>query len=214
MKKIQILASMIRGLNNRHSKCLWVISVIVKMSWRVKQSLLGRLQTLMKRMHVGYCIQSMLHALQLELLIIDPESTLVCQSVHQIQSTCLWDYFLCSIVGKKDWFSKVACINCAFNSVSVLRMYSIDTEAFVFMFNGGSSYGFTLVIHSNRLNHETYPGPCIPAPQLYLLSHTLREMMWTLHIIIILKVGNEGRANEKCPLPYCSIQKVLSNATQ
>ncbi len=34
------------------------------------------------------------------------------------------------------------------------------------------------LIHSNRINHETYPEPCFPSPQLYLLSHTLR--WWAL----------------------------------
>ncbi len=29
------------------------------------------------------------------------------------------------------------------------------------------------LIHSNHLNHELYSEPSFPAPQLYLLSHTL-----------------------------------------
>ncbi len=33
---------------------------------------------------------------------------------------------------------------------------------------------FAQIIHSNRLNHELYSEPSFPAPQLYLLSHTLR----------------------------------------
>ncbi len=28
---------------------------------------------------------------------------------------------------------------------------------------------------SNRINHELYPEPSFPAPQLYLLRHTLRS---------------------------------------
>ncbi len=45
------------------------------------------------------------------------------------------------------------------------------------MFNGGQSPASILspictkncTGHSNRINHETYPEPCFPAPQLYLL---------------------------------------------
>ncbi len=69
-----------------------------------------------------------------------------------------------------------------------LRYDLTDIARIAFMFNGGQSpasilssictnncTGQFLLIHSNRLNHETYPEPCFPAPQLYLLSHTLRH---------------------------------------
>ncbi len=40
-----------------------------------------------------------------------------------------------------------------------------DIACIAFMFDGGKSPA--------SINHETYPEPCFPAPQLYLLSHTL-----------------------------------------
>ncbi len=76
-----------------------------------------------------------------------------------------------------------------------LRNDLTDTARIAFMFNDGQSPGSILssictkncklfdrldivenllLIHSNRLNHETYSEPCFPAPQLYLLSHTLK----------------------------------------
>ncbi len=38
-----------------------------------------------------------------------------------------------------------------------------------------SQWCYKSVIYSNHLNHETYSEPCFPAPQLYLLSHTLKS---------------------------------------
>ena len=42
------------------------------------------------------------------------------------------------------------------------------------------------LIHSNRINHELYSEPTFPAPQLYLLRHTLRFISnpwtWWLHV--------------------------------
>ncbi len=59
------------------------------------------------------------------------------------------------------------------------------------MFNGGQSPASILspicTIHYNRLNHETYPEPCFPAPQLYLLSHTL------IRIYTCVAVDNKPR---------------------
>ncbi len=53
------------------------------------------------------------------------------------------------------------------------------------MFNGGQSPASIFspictqicigLIHSNRLNDELYSEPSFPAPQLYLLSHTLKD---------------------------------------
>ncbi len=34
------------------------------------------------------------------------------------------------------------------------------------------------LIHSNRINHELYSEPTFPAPQLYLLRHTLRKYVF------------------------------------
>ena len=50
------------------------------------------------------------------------------------------------------------------------------------MFNDGQSPAsiFNPIytqIHSNRLNHELYSEPSFPAPQLYLLSHTLNTIL-------------------------------------
>ncbi len=46
------------------------------------------------------------------------------------------------------------------------------------MFNVGQSPAFIfspicIQIHSNRINHVLYSEPTFPAPQLYLLRHTL-----------------------------------------
>ncbi len=54
---------------------------------------------------------------------------------------------------------------------NLLRYDLTDIARIAFMFNGGQS---PASIHSNRLNYETYAEPCFPAPQLYLLSHTLK----------------------------------------
>ena len=54
------------------------------------------------------------------------------------------------------------------------------------MFNDGQSrasilvqfaYKFAESTHSNRLNHELYTEPSFPAPQMYLLSHTLTSIL-------------------------------------
>ena len=54
----------------------------------------------------------------------------------------------------------------------ILRMYCIDTEALVFMFNKGSPYGFT--IHTNHINHKKHIHHGFLAPQVYLCSTSLR----------------------------------------
>ncbi len=62
--------------------------------------------------------------------------------------------------------------------LNVLRTYCIDTEALVFMFNGGSSYGFTihpnltgiymLLVYTNHINNEKHMHHGFLAPQAYL----------------------------------------------
>ena len=74
----------------------------------------------------------------------------------------------------------------------VLHRYCIDTEALVFMFNEGSSYGFTihpifiricmqylsgldglsrpLLVHTNNINIERHMRHGFLAPQAYLCS--------------------------------------------
>ncbi len=63
-----------------------------------------------------------------------------------------------------------------------------DIARIAFMFNGGQSPAFTcqkpstVLIHSSRLNQEKYPEPCFPAPQLYLLSHTVKGHSHVSHL--------------------------------
>ncbi len=62
------------------------------------------------------------------------------------------------------------------HNIVCLRYDLTDIARIAFMFHGGQSPASILspiCTHSNRLNHEKYPEPCFPAPQLYLLSHTL-----------------------------------------
>ncbi len=80
----------------------------------------------------------------------------------------------------------------AYMKFTALRYDLTDIAHIAFMFNGGQSPAYEgaevqfaqkivknlPLIHSNRLNHETYTEPCFPAPQLYLLSHTLRTVPW------------------------------------
>ena len=54
-------------------------------------------------------------------------------------------------------------------------MYCIDTEALVFMFNGGSSYGFTILVYNNYINNEKYMRHGFLAPQAYLCSTSLSK---------------------------------------
>ncbi len=60
-----------------------------------------------------------------------------------------------------------------------LRCVLTDIFQIPFIFNVGQSpaYIFSLIciqlIHCNRMNHERYSVPSFPAPQLYLLRHTL-----------------------------------------
>ncbi len=42
-------------------------------------------------------------------------------------------------------------------------------------------------LHSNRLNPELYSEPSFPAPQLYLLSHTLKGK-WKVQVISLYSV--------------------------
>ncbi len=69
----------------------------------------------------------------------------------------------------------------------LLRMYCIDTEALVFMFNGGSSDGFTinpiftricifkgpLLVYIYHINNEKYMHHGFLAPQAYPCSTSL-----------------------------------------
>ncbi len=48
-------------------------------------------------------------------------------------------------------------------------MYCIDTEALVFMFNGGSPYGFTI----HHINNEKHVHHGFQAPRPYLCSTSL-----------------------------------------
>ncbi len=87
-----------------------------------------------------------------------------------------------------------------------LRMYCIDTEALVFMFNGGSLYGFTihpiltqscfssfekqyqvfngldglqvpLLVCTNHINNEKHVHHGFLAPRLYLCSTSLNKLL-------------------------------------
>ncbi len=40
------------------------------------------------------------------------------------------------------------------------------------------------LIHSNRINHELYSEPTFPAPQLYLIRHTL-SIYHTVHVYLV-----------------------------
>ncbi len=63
-----------------------------------------------------------------------------------------------------------------------LRMYCIDTEALVFMFNGGSPYGLTIhpiftricMLYTNHINNEKHVHHGFLAPRPYLCSTSLR----------------------------------------
>ncbi len=54
-----------------------------------------------------------------------------------------------------------------------LRMYCIDTEALVFMFNGGSPYGFTIP----PINNKKHVHHGFLAPQPYLCSTSLNYVL-------------------------------------
>ncbi len=69
----------------------------------------------------------------------------------------------------------------------MLRMYCIDTEALVFMFNGGSPYGFTihpingldglkvpLLVYTNHINNKKHVHHGFLAPRPYLCSTSLK----------------------------------------
>ena len=75
------------------------------------------------------------------------------------------------------------------------------------MFNGGQSPAsiFSLT-HSNRLNHELYSEPSFPAPQLYLLRHTLKA-----NLIPKLKVEIKSRkwSNYFSQLEYVNLLENL-----
>ena len=54
-------------------------------------------------------------------------------------------------------------------------MYCIDTEALVFMFNGGSSYKKKLCAgYTNHINNERYMHRGFLAPKAYLCSTSLQ----------------------------------------
>ncbi len=46
-------------------------------------------------------------------------------------------------------------------------------EALVFMFNGGSSYTFTILVYTNHINNEKHMHHGSMAPQAYLCSTSL-----------------------------------------
>ncbi len=66
-------------------------------------------------------------------------------------------------------------------SGGALRMYCIDTEALVFMCNGGSPYGFTIhpiftricMLYTNHINNKKHVHHAFLAPQPYLCSTSL-----------------------------------------
>ncbi len=80
-----------------------------------------------------------------------------------------------------------------------LRMYCIDTKALVFMFNEGSSYGFTipsifipLLVYTNHINNEKHVHHGFLAPRTYLCSTSLT-----------MRLNNKSRARwypKKCTL--------------
>ncbi len=46
------------------------------------------------------------------------------------------------------------------------------------------------LIHSNNLNYELYSEPSFPAPQLYLLRHTLRSVWFALRCLTLSAVNS------------------------
>ncbi len=75
-------------------------------------------------------------------------------------------------------------------------MYCIDTEALVFMFNGGSSYGFTIHpiftricrLYTNHLNNEKHMHHGFLAPQPHLCSTSFKRKV--LLDLLTWKNGN------------------------
>ncbi len=73
-----------------------------------------------------------------------------------------------------------------------LRMYCIDTEALVFMFNGGSPNGFTihldghkvpLLVYTNHINNKKLVHHGFLAPWPYLCSTSLTNLATNQSII-------------------------------
>ncbi len=65
-----------------------------------------------------------------------------------------------------------------------LRMYCIDTEALVFMFNGGSPYGFI-----NHINDEKQVHHGFLAPRPYLCSTSLIWQASTKYLPSVMRFG-------------------------
>ena len=64
----------------------------------------------------------------------------------------------------------------------MLRMYCIDTKALVFMFNGGSPYGFTIhPIFTNHINNEKHVHHAFLTPRPYLCSTSLSITVSNFH---------------------------------
>ncbi len=77
-----------------------------------------------------------------------------------------------------------------------LRMYCIDTKALVFMFNGGSSYGFTIhpiftricmlpYVCPSHKNNDMYLHHCFLAPRGYLCSTSLKYQLFLMHMVCV-----------------------------
>ncbi len=79
------------------------------------------------------------------------------------------------------------------------------------MFNGWqspASIQLVMLIHSNRLNHELSSEPSFPAPQLYLLRHTLRMYNIFLSLLgIVCKNINLYPAREVSTFYLCHIRQ-------
>ncbi len=83
-----------------------------------------------------------------------------------------WKWWIKCKTCKKRHANNILCSVLVGCGQRLLRMYCIDTEALVFMFNGGSSYGFT--IHPSHIKNEMYLHHCFLAPRGYLCSTSLR----------------------------------------
>ncbi len=67
------------------------------------------------------------------------------ENALQLMVPICWGHLLVDLWAPKINLTKANIINSDFFLKNfLLRKYCIDTEALVFMFNGGSSYGFTI----------------------------------------------------------------------
>ncbi len=60
------------------------------------------------------------------------------------------------------------------------------------------------LIHSNRINHELYSEPTFPAPQLYLLRHTLNRNA-SVSMQYILKCWGVWTANMRIAILFANV---------